>query len=80
MASAPLITYLEGFGDEIANASISTQYLAVGCFDNTLYIVNLDSFEITQKFEFDDTVSWLEFYSDNLLIACSLDGSLSYFQ
>ena len=47
MASAPLITYLEGFGDEIANTAISAHHLAVGCFDNKLYIVNLESFEIT---------------------------------
>ena len=54
--------------------------MAVGCFDNSLYIVNLDSFEVTQKFEFEDTVSWSEFYSDDLLIVCSLDGQLAYFK
>ena len=80
MAVAPLTTYLGGFRDEIANTALSAHHLAVGCFDNTLYIVDLLSFEITQKFEFDDTVSWLEFYTDDLLISCSLDGSLSYFK
>ncbi|KAH0573540.1 hypothetical protein SS50377_23474 [Spironucleus salmonicida] len=77
--TATLLNCVDGPTESILSFSKSSTHIAIGSQDNYVYFILLDTMEVVQKFEFQDSVTQVEFFNDQLLVAASLDGQLTYF-